>query len=252
MLIRTRILFAVLTSAAVLVAAPARAQFGVNAQGVNAAFIKLFGPHTNFTAKVDVQVLDKAGKDWLRLPGKIAALEEKLRFDVDMGRAVSKELPEFAINSLKQSGMNEVISIVRPDRKATFLIYPGAQSYLNLPLSADDAAAMQKGYKVETASSARETLQGKERVRSNVVVREAAGNAVLTATTWTAPELKNFPVQIETKQDNMTIILRFADLQLLKPAASQFELPAGFTEYQDMQKMMFGIMKKMVSGTPGD
>jgi hypothetical protein len=226
----------------------ALAQFSnISPTGVNAAFGRLFGAHTNFTSKVDVQVLDKQGKDWVRLPATLAALDGKLRMELDLAQAASRDLPEFAINSLKQAGMNHIISIVRPDKKATFLVYPGAESYLNMPLTAEDARALEKGYKVETVPAGKEKLDGKERARNNVVVRDFSGASALKATTWTAPELKDFPAQIETRQDEATIVLKFSEVQFNKPGAAQFEVPAAFTEYTDMQKMMYGIMKRIVA-----
>jgi hypothetical protein len=144
--------------------------------------------------------------------------------------------------------MHQMVSIVRPDKKATFLVYPGAESYVNLPLSPEEQADLVKGYKVEKEETGKELLAGKERQKQKVVVRNAKGKPALEATAWTAPELRDFPVQIETRQDNRTIILRFTQVELEKPENTRFEVPPGFIEYKNVQEMMLEIMKKIASG----
>jgi hypothetical protein len=231
---------------------PSHGQLGfgnVNPTGVNAAFIKLFGPHTNFSAFVDARVLDKDGKDWVRVPLNISALDEKIVLDVDLTKAIARDMPPLATETLTQAGIDRVLSIVRPDKKATFLVYPNAQSYLNIPLSPEDSMALEKGYRVESTAAGKEILSGKERTKNNVVIRDSRGVSVLEATTWSAPELRNFPVKIETRQDKMTFILQFAKVQLTRPSATLFELPPDLTEYKDMQQMMFGIMKRIVASS---
>jgi hypothetical protein len=228
-----------------------QAQFtGLPVSGVNTAFLKLFGPHTNFSATADAQVLDKNGKDWVRTPLRLAALDQKIVVDLDMAKVVSRDLPDITRDSLKQSGMNQIVNIVRPDRRATYLIYPGAESYVGVPFSAQDREGLEKGYKIESTAAGKELLDGKERSKNKVIVRGASGNTVLEAITWNAPEYKGFPVQIQANQDNMTLVLRLRDIRLQKPDPAQFELPAGFTEYKDMQQMMFSIMVKIASGKP--
>jgi len=227
----------------------AQAQFGgMTPSGVNSAFLKVFGAHTNFSATVDTRVLDKEGKDWVRVPISLAAMDQKIAMEVDLAKAVSRDLPELALASLKQAGMSEVTSIMRPDKKATYVIYPGAKSYVSMPLSTEEAQTLDKGYKVQSETVGKELLAGKERSKHTVVVRDSKGATVLEATTWNAPELKDFPVQIETRQDAMTIIMRFSNLKLEKPGTAQFEVPQGFTQYKNVQELMFEAMKKIAAG----
>lgn len=229
---------------------PVHAQFsGLTPSGVNPAFITLFGSNTNFSAKVDITVLDKDGKEWARMPANISSSDQNLRMEIDMGQIVSRDLPEFVRSSIKGSGMGRVVSIVRRDKNATFLMYPGAESYLNLPLSEEDSRAAKQGYTLSSRPVKAEVVDGKERTRNEVAVKNGSGAAVLQATTWTAPELRNFPVQIQTRQDGRTFMLKFSDVALTKPAAALFNVPGTYTEYKDLQKMMYAIMTKMVAGS---
>ena len=46
-----------------------------------------------------------------------------------------------SLASLKQLGMDRVVSLLRPDRKALFILYPNAQSYVNLPFTKAEIAS---------------------------------------------------------------------------------------------------------------
>lgn len=217
--------------------------------GVNAAFLQLFGNNTAFMAKVDALVLDKSQKEWARMPLNLSRLGDNVRLDIDMEQVKSRDLPEFALNSLKQVGMTKVVSLIRLDKKATYVIYPGAQSYLAMPLDNADAPAASTGYKVQKTGLGNETAQGHSCVKSKVVIQGSGPAPALEAMTWNAKDLKDFPVKIETHDKDNTLILGFTNVQFAKPEAKQFDLPAGYTEYKDPQEMMMGLMRKIAGGT---
>ena len=193
----------------------------------NAAFFKLFGSGAAFTAKVDTQVLDARQKEWASMPMVMAAFDNKVRLEVNMAEVKSAGLPESAIAKLKQMGMDRVVSIIRPDKKATFVLYPGAQGYVTMPLAAAEVAAWERGLKLEKAPLGKETLDGHACVKHRAIVSNSQG-PVLEATTWNAADLKEFPIQIETKEKGNTVVMRFSQVQLAKPAARQFEVPKGY------------------------
>jgi hypothetical protein len=196
---------------------------------LNAAFFKLFGSVTAFTAKVDMQVLDKSQKEWLRMPMALAALDHKIRLEVNLAQVKSKDVPESAVAGFKQLGMDRIISITRPDKQAKFIIYPGAQGYVNMPLAKAELEAWEKGLTLEKTLLGKETLDGHACVKNRVVVKNPQG-PVFEATTWNAADLKDFPIQIETKEKENTVLMRFAQIQLAKPDAKQFDLPAGYAQ----------------------
>ncbi len=70
-------------------------------------------------------------------------------------------------------------------------------------------------------------------------------------TVWNATDLKNFPVKIIHAEKNTEITMIFKDVTLTKPAATAFDLPAGYTHYDDMQTMMQTEMMKKMSGGMG-
>jgi hypothetical protein len=68
---------------------------------------------------------------------------------------------------------------------------------------------------------------------------------------WTAPDLKNFPLKIETQEAGQTVTLLFKDVKLAPPDAAQFEPPAGLKKYDSMMTMMQQEMMKRMGGARG-
>src|SRR6185295_7957787 len=105
---------------------------------------KLFGEHTGFSAKSDVRVYDKGQKETTSVAMNFACLDNKSRVEIDISQMKSKDLPAGAAAAVKQMGMDRLITIVRPDKKARYLVFPGLQSYVNTPLTAEETAAFAK------------------------------------------------------------------------------------------------------------
>ena len=97
--------------------------------GVNAAMTKLFGKNTAFSAKAEVRMLDKAQKQTMSMPMLFALLDGKIRVEMDMTQIKSKEMPADMAGTLKQMGMDKMITIVRPEKKTTLVVYPALQGY---------------------------------------------------------------------------------------------------------------------------
>jgi hypothetical protein len=195
--------------------------------GINAAFVKLFGPGAAFTAKADALVIDKSQQTVVQLPMDFAALDSKVRLEINMEQMKSKDLPAGAIASLKEAGKSRVISILRPDKQTSYIIYPGVQSYMSVPLAKGEAEAFEKGLKMEKTALGKETLDGHACVKNKVTIRNDKG-AVLEAITWNAADLKDFPLQIEMKEKENTVRMHFSQVSLTKPDARQFEVPPGY------------------------
>jgi hypothetical protein len=196
--------------------------------GINAAFMKLFGDVSAFSARLDTQVLDRSGKEMLRMPMDFAALDKKIRMDINLEQSTSGDMPASSIASLKQSGMDRIVSLYRPDKKATFILYPSIKKYMTLPLAKGESEAMEKGLQIEKTALGKETIDGHPCVKHKVVIKNAQG-PVLESTTWNAGDLKDLPIQIETKENDKTVMMRFKQVQFAKPDPKQFDLPADYT-----------------------
>jgi hypothetical protein len=208
-------------------AAVARAPATGTPTSINTAFVKLFGAVGAFTAKVDTQMLDAYQRETVKLVMDFAASEGKVRIEINLGQMQSKDLPPSKVTELKESGMERVISLFRPDKKVTYIVYPGTQSYLSIPLAKEDIDAFEKGLKLEKSPLGKETLDGHDCMKNKVVVTDTKG-PVLQAVTWNATDLKDFPLQIEMKERGNTVRMHFTQLRFTKPDPQQFDVPPAY------------------------
>lgn len=215
--------------------------------GVDATLAQLFGKIAAFSAKAEVRVLDKDQQETMATPMDFAFLDQKVRVDIDLSKLKSKQVSAAAAQQLKQMGMEQVSSLIRPDQKQMYIVYPAIQSCVKMPLPKEEAAAIDKPPKVTKTELGKETLDGHPCVKTKVTLTDDKGQT-RNAVTWNASDLKDFPVQIQTADKDNTLIMRFSQIRLVKPDLQLFEPPAGYTQYADMQEMMMGVMKKMLGG----
>jgi hypothetical protein len=197
--------------------------------GVNAAFVKLFGNITAFTAKVETRVTDAYQRETVRMPMDFTALDSKVRLEINLAQIQSKDFSPTILATLKLAGMDRMVSVFRPDKKATYLIYPGVQSYQDLPVAKEEAEAFEKGLTLERTAQGKETIDGHPCVKNKVVVKSGKG-PVLEAVTWNASDLKDFPLQVELKEKGNTMRMHFTLVRFAKPDPKLFELPASYSK----------------------
>jgi hypothetical protein len=216
--------------------------------GINSALTKLFGKVTAFSARAEVQVLDKTETEVINTPMDFALLDKKIRVMVDMANMRNKNMPPGAATALKQMGMSQVTSIIRPDQKLIYIIYPDQQCYLTMPLPDENPDKPEKAPKIDKTVLGKETIDGHPCSKNKVIISDDSGQSV-EAITWTASDLKDFPIQIQTSEKENTSIMRFRQIQFEKPDDKMFDPPASYTKYKDQQDLLMGLMKKGVGGT---
>ncbi|MFO1514023.1 MAG: hypothetical protein U1F83_14070 [Verrucomicrobiota bacterium] len=200
--------------------ASARAQFdGPGSPGVSASLIRLFGTNFAFTAQAEVQVLGKDNKERIGTPMTFARLGNRIRVDVDMTRMRNREQPD-AVAKLKPLGLDQVVSVIRPDLRATCVMFPKLQSVVKLPMPPEEAEAFSKPAKMERTVIAREKMEGYACVKYRVVATDEKGKKH-EATVWNAPDLRDFPVCVATKEDQDTVVVRFQKIQFVQPDRGQ-------------------------------
>ena len=222
----------------------AQAQMHPGQTGLNAAMAKLFGDFTAFSSKADLKMLGEGNKETMTLGMSFALLEGKMKADVDLASLKSKEFPPEMFAQLKQMGMDRMTTVLRPDKKSTLLIYPALQSYADLPMSQTDQAELAGDYKVEKTKLGKETAAGHPCEKYQVTVRGSKGEKH-DALVWNATDFQNFPVQIQMDEPDAKIVIVYKDVKLAKPDAKQFDVPAGYTKYDSVEKLMQGAMMKM-------
>jgi hypothetical protein len=213
--------------------------------GLSTAMLKLFGNIPTFTAHADVQVLDAKQAERIRAPMSFAQADGNLRVEIDMSQMRGKDLPPSAVPALKQLGMDRIASVLRTDQKALFIVYPNARSYVNMPVSRDEASL--QSLKLEKTPLGKEIVDKHPCVKNKVVVKSES-NIIFSATTWNASDLKDFPLIIITKEKDMTSVMRFSQIQFARPDAKQFLPPAGFTKFTDAESLVLARSAKVKNG----
>ncbi len=207
--------------------------------GVNSAMIKMFGDNASFTAQAQVRVLNSNRVVWFQMPGVFASADTKLRVDVDMNLIQSSSISPAMI---KQLGLDRVTSVIRPDKKATYIIYPNKKSFVSMPLAAEDSQIATQ--KLEKKPLGHETLDGHACVKNLSTVKSSKGAVLLQAYTWNAADLKDFPLQVEIREGGNTTVMHFQNVNLTKPNPTLFEIPAGFRDDTHAQDKKAVIGKK--------
>jgi len=215
--------------------------------GMNSALLKLFGNNTAFTARAEMRVVDnKAKKETALMPMKFAMLDGKVRADLDTTQIKSSEIPPEAIADMKKMGMDSVVTIQRPDKKISLLLYPSLQAWVETPMSKDEIADATRNYKVEKTKVGRETVEGRACDKNKVVLTSDLGQKV-EATVWNAPDLKDFPVKIQMTDPENTIVFTFKEVKPGRPDPSQFEAPEKFTKYDNAQRLLMAAMARVTN-----
>jgi len=228
---------------------PAFAQFGKGPGGpkFDGALTKLFGDNSAFSAAVETQLQPESG-DTITMPGKMAFDAGKVRFEMNMGDAKGLKMPPGAAEQMKAMGFDQMITLSLPEKKQVYLIYPGLESYVATSSAAKDGT--NDTFKLEVKEVGKETVDGHPCVQNEVIVTDGKG-ATNEFTVWNATDLKKFPVKIFRAEQGMKVTMLFKDVALTKPAASAFEVPAGYTRYDSMQTMMQTEMMKKLGGGMG-
>ena len=210
---------------------------------------KLFGENQSYTATLEIQTPDSQGNT-VTVPGKIIFDSGKSRFEMNMSDVQGGKMQPGTAAQMKQMGMDQMVSLTLPDKKTAYFIYPGMKSYVARTMN-DEAAAAIDDYKVATTELGKETLDGHDCTKNKVVVTGKDG-AAHEFTVWNAGDLKKFPLKIETTEEGQSSTMLFKNVSLAKPDASAFDLPSGYTKYDNLQTMMqMEMMKKMGGGMRG-
>jgi len=231
----------------------AHAQFGrgpssgPSGPDLSGAMGKLFGEHPAFAATTDFRTkVGESGTETI-VPGKLAFLEGKSRFEMDMTQMKGGQLPPGAADQMKQMGMDKMVIVTVPEKKVTYLIYPGLEAYTEIPTTNPDAAKSAAQYDVKVTELGRETIEGHGCLKNKAEVADKDGKK-REFTVWNATDQKKFPLKIESKEGNTNTVMQFKDVSFDKPAASQFEPPAAYKKYDSMMSMMQQEMMKRMGG----
>jgi hypothetical protein len=222
---------------------PAVAQGMDGSPGMHPAILQLFGKDAAFSARANVTFLDPA-RQKSNLTMAMAMLEGKVRVDMDMATLQGPHFPPEALEQMKKAGMDKISSVMRSDKKAMYLIYPGLKAYVDMEMPAEEAQALQDPPKYKKVRIGEETVDGQPCIKHRVTVEGNGEKKELLV--WNATRLKDFPVQIEVVEDGATVTMRYSNVDFSKPDAKQFDAPVGFDKYENMQELQQVIIQRMM------
>jgi len=218
--------------------------------GFGAEMAKIFGDNSAFSATMEMHMPGGSGGGEVVMQGKMAFLDGKSRFEMDMSQMKNSPMPPQAAAQMKQMGMDKMTAISRPDKNVSYLVYPGMQAYAENPTQDPSGPKSPSDFKIAVTELGKESVAGHDCVKNKVIVTDNAGKAT-DFTVWNASDLKKFPVQIVTQQNGNTMTMIFKDVQLSAPDASQFDPPAAYKKYDNMMSLMQTEMMKRAGGGRG-
>jgi len=208
---------------------------------------KLFGSNQAFSANLDMQVTEPSGQP-VTMPGKIAYDMGKTRFEFNMADMKGRKMSPQGAAQMKAMGMDVMVTITRPDEKTAYLVYPGLQSYAATAMPVAESSPTNNDLKTQTTEIGKDTVDGHPCVENKVIITDKEGTSH-ESTVWNATDLKSFPVKIETTEEGSKVTMLFKNVSLAKPAAGEFEPPADFKKYDNIQQLMQEqMMKRMQNG----
>jgi hypothetical protein len=230
--------------AAGLVRAQPAAPAGPN---FNPAMDKLFGDNQTFSATMELQTTDPQQDTPLTMPGKVFFDTGKSRFEMDLTQLKSSRMSAAEAAQMKQMGIEKIVLIGRPDKKISYLVYPGLQSYVENSMPEAESSESPADFKVQTTELGKETVDGHPCVKNQVIITDKQSNTN-EFLTWNATDLKNFPVKVQITGADKPATMTFKDVSFAKPDTAQFEPPSGFTKYDSMMAMMRDQLMKQMGG----
>ena len=211
----------------------------------NEYLAKLFGQNTAFTALAHLSVKNKSNKESHAAQIHYSFLEGKLRADIDMGKTKAAEKHADAAALIAAFGMDNMVCLLRPDKKASYVIYPGLQGYCETPLAAPKDSTTPAPPKIQKTEAGRETIDGHPCIKNKVVITDADGKKT-ELMSWEAIDMKNFPLQTEILADGNTVTTLFKDIKFVKPPSGIFEVPSSFKRYDSLKDMAMGAVQQLL------
>jgi hypothetical protein len=205
---------------------------------LNSGLIRVLGPTNSFSAKADVRVLDRAGnKESVNLTMSFAQLYTRVRAEIDMAKIKSKEIGSNDVATLRQLGLDQLITVIRLDRMTAMYAYPTLRGYVEMSLPEEEP---ERWYMAATDT---ETIDGHPCVKYKITSEGRRGEKEkLQAYVWKARDLRNLPVKAQIYQPDAVVIMQFKDIKASRPQWGLFDPPIGYTRYETMEALTLSRM----------
>src|SRR5205823_3754324 len=126
---------------------------------------------------------------------------------------------------------------------------PVLAAYVEMPLPEEEAAALNKNFKMHKTALGKETLDGHPCAKDRVMMTDEHGQK-LEFIVWSAADLKNFPLQAQMNDAGAIVVIRYQNVQFARPDAKQFVAPPGYTKHKDLLQLTEAAALKPRANTP--
>jgi len=236
-------------AALALAAGTVTAQTGGPGGGMSANMNKFFAGNKTFSADVGSSMQSSQLPNPVSMDIKMFMLDGKTRVEMDMSKA--KGLPPQQIAMMKKLGADKTITIERPDKKATYIIFPGMSAYAVMPMTDKEVKDAMDDSKLEKTSVGKETIDGHP-CEKNKIASVGEDGTKQDATVWNATDMKGFPMKIQMEEAGNKMSMTFSNVKTAAPEAKLFDPPADYKKYDGIQELQMEMMKRMgAAGGPG-
>ena len=206
--------------------------------GPDSKLAKIFGRNASFSATIATTIVSDKGEQ-MATESTMAMLDGKVRHEMDLTKFQGGKGRQPDMATLKQMGMDRNIIIARPDKRVTYMVYPGMKAYVEMPMKDTAEKADAKPPKVERVELGKETVDGHPCIKTKRIITEDSGEK-FESLVWEATDLAQFPVQTQHQTDHGSVTALFKNINRAKPDAALFEVPEGYKKYSNMMEMMMG------------
>jgi hypothetical protein len=213
--------------------------------GMAPLFLKLLAGNAGFRADCFVRVNEASDKGETTLETRYEYAPGKMRVQLDLSKMKSPEMSAEVAAQLSQMGMGEMIALNFIEKKESFVVYPGLKAYAKMPMK-QTITSEQIEEKMESTDLGQETIDGIPCTKKKAVFKN--NGKTQDVLLWIAKSLKDFPLQIQTKEEGSSVTILFKNVKLEVPGAERFAVPAGYTAYTNIQQMVQQEMMKKMSG----
>jgi len=181
----------------------------------------------DFSALMVSTSVDKSRSETHSFEAPIAKAGEKFRMDMDMSRMAKGEE--------KPNVMSKMINISRGDKTVAYTLYPNKQKYITHKDTEEGHLGEEP--KVEKTKVGSETIDKHPTDKYKVKITYKNGESH-EGFIWNATDLDGMTIKSEVENKDYRITTELKNIVPKTPAASLFEIPAGFTEAKDFMELM--------------
>lgn len=212
---------------------------------LSASLGKLFGENQAFSAKAEALLQPAGSSQSITMTMAFAMREGRMRMEFDTTQMVGTVIPPDAAESLKKIGMHKMVNIFRPDTGRSYVIYPGLEAYIEMPLPGSPSPEEIEQVKLEQTKIGEETVNGHACIKNRTVAIAPDGTRK-EAITWNATDLNQFPIQLEFEDQGNKVRIQYRDIQMNAPSLLEFEAPKEYTKHEDLKTIMEIAMQRMI------